>query len=124
MFDSLNSLVFLRKNGNPENFEEFEGRDDVESKAILEFKTFTDSLMFKQQRIMFFYSDPQKDIPLEDTTIESFFQIDMNSVKLPGVMLVKPKEEKVVFFDPISEMTADELAVFIFDYVFSDLDTT
>jgi len=50
-----------------------------------------------------------------------FYGVDFSKVKLPALMLAKGNNASVEFFEKIDGIKEDDLAIWVFDNVFSDL---
>ena len=62
-------MVFLRKGGKPKStktkdVKEDESLTEVEKNAIIAFEDLHDRIGRKQDRLVFFYADPERDMPV------------------------------------------------------------
>ena len=121
MHEQQSSLILLRKGGKPKDEEDYDEMDVYEKTAVKAFEEFTRVMRFKQVRVLMFYADPHLDKPFEDTTISDFFGVSVQRNELPLLMLVNMTEEKVEFFEPMEEISADKIADWVAQKVFMDL---
>lgn len=95
MKDQTDCIMLVRNGGLPESDEDFEEMDKTEKRVVRQFTQFVDNLLFKQQRILWFFADPN-DKPLNGVPLTEFFRIDPNP--LPALIYVSPKSKTVQFF--------------------------
>ena len=85
------------------------------------FYELAESLKFKQDRTLLLVADPWNDQPHQNVNFEKFYDINLALRDTPVFVLVKAHERRVILYDDITIVTADDLAGFLFEYVFSDL---
>ena len=68
------AFVVVRNGGKPKGEEDMEEMMPDDQRVVEAFEAFTETIKFKQQRILFFYADPFLDTPMDDvTTLQEFF---------------------------------------------------
>ena len=112
--------MLLRQGGLPKSEEDFDEMDRSELRVVNSFNAFIDKLMFKQQRVLWFFADP-RDAPVDAVALTEFFKIKIEDEQMPALLLIKTKEQKVVRFEEVESITQNKIAKWVFANAFTDL---
>jgi hypothetical protein len=58
---------------------------------------------------------------MEAVNVLEFFRLDVKAEELPVLVMVKTKQQEVVFYEELETITQDKLARWVYEHAFSDL---